>query len=372
MAAVLDPTVEQDIARIRAGIAQMGALARRAVSQGLMALRQRDPQAAYAVIIRDQRIDELEKQIDQWCLDFLLRHQPAGQLLRLAYSALKVNAELERVGDYAESIARQSLKLMGMEVGLPLERFEPIGKLSVQMLRDAVQAFVDQDAELASKAMAIEPTVDDLKSTLNKELVSLFRQDKLPWEAVNACLMIARRLERVSDQAKNICLEAIYVATGQQLKHPTAGVFRVLFVDQDHGPLSRMAEAIGTALGRSEWVFSSAGLAPRPLDERAARFMAQKGLPPGQPPKKPDQIPNLDFYQIVVCLRPGLCSQLQLPPAKRVELEWEVPDPSRCGGSEAELQAAYEAAYQRLQREIQDLIQAVLGVEMHLMSSQSQ
>lgn len=360
----LEPAVQQDLARIGARIAQMAALDEQAVRDGLAALGQRNQQLAYAVILRDQQIDELEKQIDRLCLEFLVQHRPAASLLRFAYSAIKVNAELERVGDYAESIARQALKLMGLEVTLPLERFEAIAELSVGMLRDAVRAFLNQDAQLARKTMAVEPTVDELKSALNKDLVGWFKNNQLPLEALNASMTIARRLERVSDQAKNICAEALYAARGEWVKHPGSEVIRVLFVDRDHGCLSQMAEAIGAALGQPGFLFSSAGLTARPLDEQTARFLAQKGLAPSRSPRAVDQIPDLEFYDTVVCLGPGVRGQLHWPPFKRLELEWEVPDPAACGGSQADVQAAYEAAYAALQAHIRDLIQAVLGAEM--------
>lgn len=363
-AARFEQALQRDLDRIGARIREMAALGQQAVADGLRALRERNRQLAYAVIIRDQRIDELEKEVDRLCLEFLAQQQPAASLLRWAYSAIKVNAELERVGDYAESIARHALKLMGLEVALPLDRFEAIGELSVGMLRDAVQAFLDSDAELARQTTAVEPTVDELKSALNKDLVGWFKTNQLPLEALNACMMIARRLERISDQANNICAEALYVATGEPVKHLGADVIRVLFVDRDHGCLSQMAEAIGTAMGRPEFLFSSAGLIARPLDDEAAQFLARKGLAPSRSPTTVDQVPNLEFYHTIVCLGPGVRSQLRLPPFKRVELEWEVPDPTSRNGSPADPQAAYEAAYMALQRHIQDLIQAVLGTEM--------
>ena len=80
----------------------------------------RDRQVAYGVILRDSYIDDAEKQIDQLCLRFLVRHQPAARLLRFAYASIRINLELERVGDYAEAIAREALRLSQIEAPLPL------------------------------------------------------------------------------------------------------------------------------------------------------------------------------------------------------------------------------------------------------------
>src|SRR5262249_40427489 len=157
-------------------------------------------------ILRDRRVDELENEIDRLCLEFLVRQQPVAGPLRFAYSTIRVNLELERVGDYAESIARKSLKLMPLDIKIPFERLEEMPNLSIPMLHDAVEAFVRQDVEMARRAFEIEEAVDVLKSQLNKDLVALFRESKLPFEALNPLMMISRRLERVSDQARNLCV----------------------------------------------------------------------------------------------------------------------------------------------------------------------
>ena len=102
-----EETLQRDIERIRAKVRQMGSLAEAALKTSMRALVERNRQTAYSVIVRDQRIDELEKEIDRLCLEFIVRQQPVAGTLRFAYAAIKINSELERVGDYAESIARQ-------------------------------------------------------------------------------------------------------------------------------------------------------------------------------------------------------------------------------------------------------------------------
>src|SRR6185369_12974081 len=94
-------------------VSEMGGLAEQALRDCLSALRNRNRQLAYTVILRDSRIDELEKEVDRLCLEFLVRQQPVAGPLRFAYSTIRINLELERVGDYAESIARQVLKEIG-------------------------------------------------------------------------------------------------------------------------------------------------------------------------------------------------------------------------------------------------------------------
>src|SRR5262245_55975714 len=202
MASHFEASFQRDIERIKGKIGQMGALAERALRDCVQALRDRNRQLAYTVILRDKRIDEMEKEVDRLCLEFLVRQQPVAGHLRFAYSTIRINLELERVGDYAESIARQSLKLMPLDIKFPIERFEEMANLSIPMLRNAVEAFVKQDAELARETIEVEEAVDVLKSKLNADTIALFREQKIPFEALNPLMMIARRLERVSDQAR--------------------------------------------------------------------------------------------------------------------------------------------------------------------------
>lgn len=111
MSTRLEESLEQDIQKIRDEVRAMSAIAEQSLRDCARAFVENDRQLAYAVILRDQHIDEKEKAIDQLCLRFLVRQQPAGSHLRLAYSTIKINLELERVGDYAESVARQVVKL---------------------------------------------------------------------------------------------------------------------------------------------------------------------------------------------------------------------------------------------------------------------
>src|SRR5207247_10003622 len=207
----LEESLQRDIGRIRGKVTCMGELAERSLRDCVKALQERNRQLAYSIILRDQHIDELEQERDRLCLEFLVRQQPVASHLRFAYATIKINLELERVGDYAESIARQILKISSMNFTFPTERFVEIADLSLPMLRNAVLAFVSQDPELARDTMATEEIVDTLKSKINSELIQLRQENRIPLEALNPLMTVARRFERVSDQAKNICEDTLYM-----------------------------------------------------------------------------------------------------------------------------------------------------------------
>ncbi len=177
MATRLEESLERDIERIRHQVLEMSSLAERALKDCTAALTEGDAQQAYAVILRDQYIDEKEKEIDRLCLEFLVRQQPEGLHLRLAYSTIKINLELERVGDYAESVARQILRLGSMPPPPPAlrERLVEMANLAIPMLHDSIEAFVRQDPALARGVILSEPAVDALLSKLNAEVVEALR-----------------------------------------------------------------------------------------------------------------------------------------------------------------------------------------------------
>jgi phosphate transport system protein len=354
--------MQREVDRIRGKLTEMSELAEKALRDCVTALAERNRQTAYAVILRDQYIDELEREVDRLCLEFIVRQQPVAGLLRFAYATIKINLELERVGDYAESIARQTLKLLDLGVPFPLDRIEEIANLSIPMLRDAVQAFVNQDAELARQTIEIEPAVDLLKSRLNKDLIALFRENKLPFEALNPLSMISRRFERVSDQARNICMETLYMCTGEYLKHSGTEAFRVLFVDEHNSGPSQMAEAIANSLNQPRFIFASAGITPQPIAPQTVGFLQEKGLEVTHlTPRAIGQIPNLDHYHVIVLLAPQVKKAFPQKPRKVVFLDWTVADPAETQGAPAEIAAAYAATYQFIEDHLKDLVQAILG-----------
>ena len=168
-----EETLENDLERIREKISRMAALGERALRNALRALENRNRQLAYVVILGDRRVDEMEREVDQLCLGFLVRQQPVAGPLRFAYSTIRINLELERIGDYAESIARQVLKVIPLSLEIPFARFSQIANLSIPMLHQAVHAFVTQDVALATRTMQVEEEVDQLRNTINEELFEL-------------------------------------------------------------------------------------------------------------------------------------------------------------------------------------------------------
>ena len=356
-----EESLQRDVDRIRGKVTEMAGLAQSALEAGLRALVERNRQLAYSVILRDQRIDSLEKEIDRLCLEFIVRQQPVAKHLRFAYVTIKINQEIERIGDYAESIARQIIKLSNIDCSIPLERYRQIANLSIPMFKDAVQAYLTENADLARRLESVEEEVDGLKSVINAELFQLRQENKIPLEALTPLMTIARRFERASDQAKNICEETLYMVTGEYQKHAGGDVWRVLFIDEHNACRSQIAEGIANSLNQPKFLFSSAGLEPRPVDPTTVAFLKEKKIDISRAPSRSiEAVPNLENYQIIVALAKEAKRAFPVK-TKSICLDWSIPDPTKTQGPPAEVRKAYEDAYRSLHVQIQDLVEGILG-----------
>jgi phosphate transport system protein len=339
----------------------MAGLSEAALRAGMQALTQANRQMAYSVILRDQYIDELETELDQLCLEFLARHQPVAQDLRFIFSTIQINRELERIGDYAESIARQVLAISHLEPQPQYEKFVELGDVAVHMLRDSVHAFLQPDASLAERTMVIEERANQLRNTINGELRDLTHAGKLPVDYLTPLMTVARRLERVTDQAKNLCEEVLYMCTGQFVKHKSADGFRILFVDETNGCLSQMAEGIGRSLKLPHFEFRSAGITPQPMDTRVVDFLTCQGSDASsQSSKSVEQIEGWENYQVVVCFGGEVREAIPPHPGKTIYFTWKIKDPSKEPGCAETARSPFETAYHKLEAHIKELVGAIL------------
>ena len=336
----------------------MAGASKRALQASMQALVQHDRRLAYSTILRDRYIDEMETELDRLCLEFLARQQPVAGHLRLVFATLQINRALERIGDYAESIARQVLALK--DVSQPsYDQFTELSSLSLQMLDDALKAFLQRDAELASRTMAMEERTNSLRNSINMNLMDLSVQGQLPATALAPLSTIARRLERVGDQAKNMCEDVLYMCTGEFAKHKGGEIFRILFIDEGNGPLSQMAEAIGTSLAIPKFSFASAGLRTQELDPDLLSFLAGKGLDSsGRASKSLEQVPNWENSQVLIFFSDQTREQLNLPAGKAISFTWSIPFPRQARPGQT-AGTGFEAAYQALESHIRELVNAI-------------
>ena len=200
---------QQSLDELKEQLLVMAGLAEQAIQRAIEAYRVRDLSICDLVSRSEIAINRLEREIDQAALDLLAMEQPTAIDLRFILSVIKINADLERVGDAAKNISE---RVRGMEQMAMVE-------LPVDIPRMATLAFIEADAELARTVLTMDDAVDAMNRAAYKALTKLMaEQSHLAPQALNA-LMIARILERVADHATNICEDVIFWVQGDDIRH---------------------------------------------------------------------------------------------------------------------------------------------------------
>ena len=191
----------------------------RMIGQATEVLCERNTELSAEVLAADEVVDQTEVEIEEECLKMLALHQPfAGDLRHLA-SVLKINSDLERIADLACNIAERGACLH-RHLNFPIPENLPrmIG-IATEMVRLALDAFVDTDAELAQKVIAQDRSVDELHLSVIVELKSLMKDESDIVDAALHCFSASRHVERIADHAVNIAEDVIYLATGEIVRH---------------------------------------------------------------------------------------------------------------------------------------------------------
>ncbi len=210
---------DQDIADLREKILTMASHAEAAVSQAVQALAQRDEPLAHTVEEADATLDHFEVELDELCINLLALKAPLASDLRLITVAMKISQNLERVGDEATKIARRAIDLIGQP---PVKIFVDIprlGALATEMLKSALDAFVNGDAELARTVIQRDHEMDDLNKRVHRELAAFMAQQT---ESITRCLhlmVVSKSLERIADHATNVAEEVVYLLEGRDIRH---------------------------------------------------------------------------------------------------------------------------------------------------------
>lgn len=212
--------LDEELKELHKDILRMAVFAQESIFKSIESLKNRDKYLAQDVINTDNKIDELELAIDEKCIDLIARYQPMAGDLRYIATGMKINAELERIADIAVDISQRSLELMEKPLLKPLVDIPKLSQVSQDMVRDAIDAFIKRDAQLARKVVLADAEADRLRNLVQDELVNeyLARDPKTADRAV-ALLLIARYLERICDHTTNIAEDVIYMVEAKVVKH---------------------------------------------------------------------------------------------------------------------------------------------------------
>jgi phosphate transport system protein len=211
--------LEQELEGIKSRIFEMADYAIEAIARSIKSLKEADQDLARRVLEDDTHLDSLEVEIDNECIKILVTKQPAAVHLRLVLAMLKINTDLERIGDLATNIANEEINLAGRPTLKPLIDIPRMADICIQMLRDALAAFTERDADKARAVIARDREIDMLNIQVYRELFTFMAEDNRTISSALGLIMVAKALERIGDHITNIAERAVYYIEGIDIRH---------------------------------------------------------------------------------------------------------------------------------------------------------
>jgi len=217
----MERALDHHLDRIKQSLLRMGGLAEEMIAEAQKALVERDAARAEQVIKTDKEVDLLEMEIDEMCHTALARHQPTAVDLRFLVAAMKIDNDLERIGDSAVNIAEAALVLNTEPPLKPYIDLPRLSELTQKMVRESLDAFVQRNVQLALDICSRDDQVDGLYKQLFRELLTYMIADPKTVNRALHLLLIARNLERIADHATNVAEDVIYYVEGRDIRHGT-------------------------------------------------------------------------------------------------------------------------------------------------------
>ena len=347
--------LQQDLDRIKSGIVSVADQVQTALERAIRTLLTQDRKLASETILGDLPINRETRAIDKHCHAFVARHLPAAGILRYVSSVMRLTVALERIGDYAVTICREAVALEQPPPPTVTRDIEMMADHARQTLSQAIKSFSEDNAELARGTMGM---ADQMSKSFDKMFSDLVREGQAgtrPIADMFALLVVLNRLERVSNQAKNICEETVFAVTGEQ-KAPK--VYDIHFLDAGNDCWGPIAVAFARKAFPEAGVYSSSGWNPEPaLRAGLAEFLDAHGLDSeGLGSRKlTASHDELASHHVIIALEPGALEHLPELPFHTVLLEWDLGGTGEAG--------AFEAGYKQLALEVRKLMEILHGEE---------
>ena len=212
--------LQRDIDQLKREILQLGSMVETAINNAIVALNNRRPELAESVFTGEKIINDKEVLIEEECLKILALHQPVAVDLRLIVVILKVNNDLERMGDFAVNVAKRAVFLSSQEpIPCPPEFTDQMSTSILSMVHNSLEALVKLDIEMAHKVIAMDDDVDEVNRQMYVALQSLMESDATTVERAISLLSTSRYLERIADLATNIAEDVIFMVEGEVVRH---------------------------------------------------------------------------------------------------------------------------------------------------------
>jgi phosphate transport system protein len=229
---------DEELARLSNIIVEMGGLAESQLAGAIKAVTKRDSELAARIISEDGRIDALEHQVEVFAVRLLALRQPMADDLRKIVASIKIAADIERIGDYAANVAKRALALNQMRPVSPVKAVPRMGKLAQEIIKETLDAYVEQDAERAIAARKRDEELDDLYTAIFRELLTYMMEDPRTITSCTHLMFIAKNIERIGDHATNIAENIHFLVTGEPLadERPKGDISSYAVVPAPAGP----------------------------------------------------------------------------------------------------------------------------------------
>jgi phosphate transport system protein len=351
----LEERLERDLNNIHDRVAKMGEQVQEAVKNAVYAIQTGNTKLAYSTVLNDNPINRCMREIDKICHRFFAIHIPTGGHLRLLSSVIRANIELERIGDYAVTIAREAAQLSEPPSGVIGRELERVANETMLMLRQSIKAFTELNADMAKSTMVMASELEHNLDAVYMEMMSNDERDKV--EEIVAIFVIFNQLKRVADQSKNLCEETVFAVTGET-KAPK--VFNIMFIDEDNSCHSQLAEAIARNNYPQSGNYRSAGRREAgSINSDLRTFMENRGIEFSHAQMTSIEeltAKEISDQDVIISLQGNISSYLPHIPFHTSVLEWdlgEVPD--------KENSHEYETLYHQLAILIKDLMELLRG-----------
>jgi len=211
--------LEQDLENIKLKVFKMVDLTIKSIEKSIEALKDSNLTLAKQVIKQDTSLDKLEIKIDKECIKILVTKQPTASNLRFILAMLKVNTDLERIGDLAVNIASETVRLKGEIFVKPLIDIPRMAEIGIGMIKDAFRAITEKKSSLANQVISRDDEIDKLNLQIHRELFSYMVENNKSISQALRLIFVAKSLERIGDHVTNIAERAIYYIEGVDIRH---------------------------------------------------------------------------------------------------------------------------------------------------------
>ncbi len=210
---------DQDLQQLKERILRMGSLAETMIHIAIKALADRNIELTKDVFRQEEDVNKLQIEVDGRCLEMIALHQPTASDLRFITAAMKINCDLERIADQSVNICETAEYLLQEPPLKPLIDVPRMAHIASKMLKDALDAFVNRDENLARSVLTRDDSVDELKDQVFRELLTYMISDSATIKRAIDLILISRNLERIADHATNIAEDVIFMILGKDIRH---------------------------------------------------------------------------------------------------------------------------------------------------------